>query len=132
MKSGITLIAILFAGLLVQGYARTASLSEGTHLAIVEAVFEESRPGVYTPRAASKGRANNTIPAWAHVGFPQALSDGRTFAVAAIPAGIELHPGDLIQMHFGEPPIPGKPSPDPENVVTALVASSRQGLARAH
>jgi hypothetical protein len=132
MKSGITLIALLFAGLLVQGYARTSSLSEGTHLGIVEAIFEESRPGVYTPRAAARARARSSSPVWAHVGFPQPLSDGRTFAVAAVPAGMELHPGDLIQMRFGEPPVAGKADRAPENAITALVASSRQSLARAH
>ena len=132
MKSGITLIALLFAGLLVQGYARTASLSEGTHLGMIEAIFEESRPGVYIPHATAKARTKNSAQVWAHVGFPQPLSDGRTFAVAAVPAGMELHPGDLIQMRFGEPPVTGKPDSAPENAVTALVVSSRQHLARAH
>ena len=119
MKSGITLIALLFAGLLVQGYARTASLSQGPHLGIVEAVFEEIRPGIYAPRPASarRGRA----PAWAHVRFPQALEDGRTSAVAAIPAGLELHAGDLIEMRFAEPASAGQARAD--DVVTALVAS---------
>jgi len=130
MKSAITLIALLFAGLLVQGYARTASLSEGTHVGIVEAVFEETRPGVYAPRKATRRKGAGR--AWVHIEFPQPLSDGRTFAVAAVPAGLELHPGDLIQMRFGEPPVPGKPdAAAAENMVTALVASGSQRLARA-
>ena len=120
MKSGITLIALLFAGLLVQGYARTANLSQGPHLGIVEAVFEEVRPGIYAPRRAS-ARRGEAAPTWAHVRFPQALEDGRTSAVAAIPAGLELHAGDLIEMRFAEPASLGEARAD--DVVTALVAS---------
>jgi hypothetical protein len=122
MKSGITLIALLFAGLLVQGYARTASLSAGPHLGIVEAVVEEIRPGVFTFRAGAAQDKN--APAWAHVRFPQALEDGRMSAVAAIPVGLDLHAGDLIQMRFAGPADAAGGAVD-DDVVTALVASSR-------
>jgi hypothetical protein len=127
MKSGITLIALLFAGLLVQGYARTASLSQGPHLGIVEAVFEETRPGVFTPRPASAKRRQ--APAWAHVRFPQALEDGRTSAVAAVPSGLELQAGDLIEMRFADPASVGADA-RAEDRVTALVASSRSRRVR--
>jgi hypothetical protein len=130
MKSGIALVALLFAGLLVHGYARTASLSDGAHLGIVEAVYEESRLGVYTPRARIKSKQGSG-PVWVHVAFPKPLSDGRTFAVAAVPAGMNLDAGDLIQMRFGAPPAAGRPDAPPENIVTARVASGRERLARA-
>ena len=122
MKSGITLIALLFAGLLVHGYARTANVSRGPHLGIVEAVFEEVRPGVFTPR--SHGAKRGQAPAWAHVRFPQPLEDGRTTAVAAVPARFDLQAGDLIHMRFGEPVSAASDAPA-DDTVTALVASSR-------
>jgi hypothetical protein len=127
MKSGITLIALLFAGLLVQGYARTASLSQGPHLGIVEAVFEEIRPGVFTPRPGAAKRSQ--APAWAHVRFPQPLEDGRTSAVAAIPASLDLQAGDLIEMRFAEPASAASDALT-DDVVTALVASSRSRRVR--
>ncbi len=122
MKSGITLIALLFAGLLVHGYARTASVSRGPHLGIVEAVFEEARPGVFTPRGS--GARRSQAPAWVHVRFPQPLEDGRTTAVAAVPARFDLQAGDLIQMRFAEPVSAASDAPA-DDTVTALVASSR-------
>ena len=130
MKSGITLVALLFAGLLVHGYARTASLSDAAHLGIVEAVYEESRPGVYSPRPRVKSKRGSG-PVWVHVGFPKPLSDGRTFAVAAVPVGMELDTGDLIQMRFAEPGAAGRPDAPADNIVTARVASNRERLARA-
>jgi hypothetical protein len=122
MKSGITRIALLVAGLLVHGYARTASVSRGPHLGIVEAVFEEIRPGVFTPRGNAAKRSQ--APAWAHVRFPQPLEDGRTTAVAAVPARFDLQAGDLIQMRFAEPVSAASDAPA-DDTVTALVASSR-------
>lgn len=127
MKSGITLIALLFAGLLVQGYARTASVSRGPHLGIVEAVFEELRPGVFTSRGSAAKRSQ--APVWAHVRFPQPLEDGRTTAVAAVPASFDLQAGDVIEMRFAEPASAASDA-SADDVVTALVASSRNRRVR--
>jgi hypothetical protein len=98
MKSGITLIALLFAILLVQGYARTDSLSDGSHEGIVEALFEESHPGVYVARRAESGAKAAT---WVHVRFDQPLNDGRRFAVAILPPQLAVQPGDRVEMRFG-------------------------------
>ena len=120
MKSGTALIALLFAALLVQGYARTASLSEGVHLGIVEAVFEERLPGIFVRTDSGKAAG-----AWVHVQFPEPLADGRAFAVAAVPPGLNIHAGDVIQMRFA-----GSGDSD-GNIVTSLVVSRVEGLIRA-
>jgi hypothetical protein len=99
MKSGITLFALLFAIILVQGYARTDSLSEGSHEGIVEALFEESHPGVYVARRPESGAQAAT---WVHVRFEQPLNDGRRFAVAMLPPRLAVQPGDRVEMRFGD------------------------------
>lgn len=122
MKSTLTLAALLFAVLLVQGYARTASLSEGTHRGTVEALFVQSQPGVFVPPVAADAKPGATV--WVHVRFAQALDDGRRFAVAALPGHLRVAPGDVVEMRFGD--LAAGPGTAPaHNTVTALVARQR-------
>ena len=99
MKSGVTLFALLFAILLVQAYARTDSLSQSLHEGTVEALFEESHPGIYVARRAESG---TKVPTWVHVRFDEPLTDGRRFAVAMLPENLPVETGRRVEMRFGE------------------------------
>jgi hypothetical protein len=127
MKSGITLFALLFAVLLVQGYARTDSLSQGTHEGTVEALFEESHPGVYIARRAD---GNTQLPTWAHVRFDEPLTDGRRFAVAMLPPQLTAQPGDRVEMRFGDPSEVGSTGPA-RNLITRILPAAGDRLAHA-
>jgi hypothetical protein len=122
MKSGVTLLALLFAILLVQGYARTDSLSQGSHEGIVEALFEESHPGVYVARRADRAAGTAT---WVHVRFAQPLNDGRRFAVAMLPPPLAVQPGDRVEMRFGDAADLDAQGPA-RNVVTRVLPRSQR------
>ena len=127
MKSGITLFALLFAILLVQGYARTDSLSQGTYEGTVEALFEEAHPGVYVARRAERGIQ---APTWVHVRFDAPLNDGRRFAVAMLPPPLEVQTGDRVEMRFGDAADIGAGGPE-RNVVTRVLPPRTDRLAQA-
>jgi hypothetical protein len=129
MKSLLTVAALLFAALLVQAYARTASLSDGTHLGTVEAVFVESQPGVFVPR--STASAGESTPVWVHVRFADALQDGRNIAVAALPPELPVALGDIVEMRFGNP-ADGTDSQPVQNRVTARIAQRQPAGAPVH
>jgi hypothetical protein len=126
MKSAIALIPLLFAVLLVQGYARTERLSDSVHLGIVEALFEEAHPGVYMPRRSPESAQ---LPVWVHVSFGEPLEDGRTFAVAALPSGVKARPGDIVEMRFGDQTDVDRYGPG-RNVVTAVLSGPDPQLMR--
>jgi hypothetical protein len=128
MKSGITLFALLFAILLVQGYARTDSLAQGTHEGVVEALFEEAHPGVYVARRAEKSAAH--APTWVHIRFDAPLNDGRRFAVAMLPAALTVQTGDRVEMRFGDPADIDAQGPE-RNLVTRVLPASSERLAHA-
>jgi hypothetical protein len=127
MKSGILLFTLLFAIVLVQGYARTDSLSGAMHEGTVEALFEESHPGVYTARRAD-GRSG--APTWVHVRFDAPLGDGRRFAVAMLPPQLAAQAGDRVEMRFGDAANVDTQGPS-RNVVTRIVRNRPDRLARA-
>lgn len=127
MKSGITLFALLFAILLVQGYARTDSLAEGAYEGTVEALFEESHPGIYVARRSDR---QPDVPTWVHVRFDAPLTDGRRFAVAMAPATLAVQTGDRVEMRFGQGADVDSYGPA-RNVVTRVLAPRPDRLARA-
>lgn len=99
MKSGLALLTLLFAVLLVQGYARTERVGMTTHVGKVEALYEEAHPGVYVPRRLAGA---SEAPLWVHVRFPQPLLDGRSFTVAALPEGMAVQVDDTVEVKFGD------------------------------
>jgi hypothetical protein len=127
MKSGITLFALLFAILLVQGYARTDSLSQGIYEGTVEALFEEAHPGVYLARRAE---TDAKVPTWVHIRFDAPLSDGRRFAVAVLPPQLAVKAGDRVEMRFGDAADIDAQGPE-RNVVTRVLAPASERLAHA-
>jgi hypothetical protein len=126
MKSALTVAALVFAVVLVQGYARTASLTETAHVGTVEALYAESHPGVYVPLRTSDSRS--TAAVWVHIRFAHALEDGRRFAVAALPAGLQVAPGDVVEMRFGGLAAAAGTQPRHDRV-TALIAQKHTAQA---
>jgi hypothetical protein len=117
MKSSLALLSLLFAVLLVQGYARMERVSASVHVGKVEALYEEAHPGVFVPRrAADRGAA----PLWVHVRFDRPLDDGRDFAVAALPRGMSAGIDDTVEMQFGDANQFDESGPE-RNVVTAVI-----------
>ncbi|MCW5619507.1 MAG: hypothetical protein KIS79_00130 [Burkholderiales bacterium] len=100
MKSGLTLLALSFAVLLFQAYARTERLSEAVHVGSVVAIFDEVSQGIYEPRGADGARSG--LSSWAHVRFSTPLVDGRIFAVAKLPEGLEVRIDDAVAVRFGD------------------------------
>ncbi len=125
MKSSILLFALLFAVILVQGYARTDRLADSTHMGTVEALFEEAHPGVYVPR---RSPDLSGAPVWAHVSFPQALADGRTYAVAVLPHGLTARVGDTVEMRFGDPNDVDRQGPE-RNLIMQVLPATQHRLA---
>jgi hypothetical protein len=126
MKSALTIAALLFAVVLIQGYARTASLAETTHVGTVEALYVESYPGVFVPRSPSDSRSSAAV--WVHIRFAHALEDGRRFTVAALPPGLQVAPGDLVEMRFGGLATTAGTQPMHDRV-TALIAQGHAAQA---
>ena len=100
MKSIVSLFALMAAIVLIQAYARTAELSGSTHVGTVESVFVEQYPGIYVDRDIAQQDLKS--PAWVHIKFSEALEDGRTFAIAMLPADIRAKAGDRVQMRFAD------------------------------
>lgn len=117
MKSGLALASLLFAVLLVQGYARTERVGMVTHIGKVEALYEETHAGVYVPRRASEKIA---APLWVHVRFAQPLEDGRSFTVAALPEGMAVKIDDSVEVKFGDSAQVDTHGPE-RNVVVGVV-----------
>jgi hypothetical protein len=126
MKSGVVVFALLFAILLVQGYARTDSLSQGAYQGTVEALFEESHPGVYVARRHDSGTHK---PTWVHVRFDEPLTDGRRFAVAMLPAPLTVETGDRVEMRFGDARDVDAQGPA-RNLITRILPTDRLAHAR--
>lgn len=100
MKSGLTLLTLSFAVLLFQAYARTERLSEAVHVGSVVAIFDEVSQGVYAARGADGTRTG--LSSWAHVRFSTPLEDGRMFAVAKLPASLDVRIDDDVAVRFGD------------------------------
>jgi hypothetical protein len=100
MKSIISLFALMAAIVLIQAYARTAELSGSTHVGTVESVFVEQYPGIYVDRDVAQ--QDTPGPAWVHVKFSEPLEDGRTFAIAMLPADMRAKTGDRVEMRFAD------------------------------
>lgn len=127
MKSGLALVTLLFAVLLVQGYARTERVGMATHVGKVEALYEETHPGVYVPRRASEKTA---APLWVHVRFARALEDGRSFTVAALPEGMQVKVDDSVEVKFGDSAQIDTHGPE-RNVVVGVVEDAARATAAA-
>jgi len=100
MKSGICLLSLLFAVLLIQAYARTDRLSDGVHVGRVEAIFDEVASGIFAPRTADT--AARSTSSWVHVRFSTPLEDGRAYAVAKLPDGLQVQVDDDVSVRFGD------------------------------
>ncbi|MCC7547417.1 MAG: hypothetical protein IT532_06610 [Burkholderiales bacterium] len=100
MKSGISLLCLLFAFLLIQAYARTDRLGEAVHVGRVEAIFDEVSAGIFTARTADT--IGRRLSSWAHVRFASPLEDGRAYAVARLPEGLQVQPDDDVAVRFGD------------------------------
>lgn len=100
MKSGLPLLALLFAVLLIQAYARTDRLGDMDHVGRVEAIFDEVSTGIFTPRTPATAAASRS--AWVHVRFSVPLVDGRAYAVARLPEGLDVHLDDDVSVRFGD------------------------------
>lgn len=127
MKSGLALASLLFAVLLVQGYARTERVAMVTHVGKVEALYEETHAGVYVPRRASEQR---DAPLWVHVRFPRPLEDGRSFTVAAVPEGTSVKIDDNVEVKFGDSTQVDTHGPE-RNVVVGVVEEAVRPAATA-
>jgi hypothetical protein len=66
----------------------------------VESVFVEQYPGIYVDRDIAQEDLKS--PAWVHIKFSEPLEDGRTFAIAALPADLRATAGDRVQMRFAD------------------------------
>ena len=100
MKSIVSLFALMAAIVLIQAYARTAELSGSTHVGTVESVFVEQYPGIYVDRDIAQ--QDLKTPAWVHIKFSEPLEDGRTFAIAMLPADMRAKTGDRVEMRFAD------------------------------
>lgn len=100
MKSIVSLFALMAAIVLIQAYARTAELSGSTHVGTVESVFVEQYPGIYVDRDIAQQDLKS--PAWVHIKFSEPLEDGRTFAIATLPADMRAKAGDRVEMRFAD------------------------------
>jgi len=100
MKSIVSLFALMAAIVLIQAYARTAELSGSTHVGTVESVFIEQYPGIYVDRDIAQQDLKS--PAWVHIKFSEPLEDGRTFAIAMLPADMRAKAGDRVEMRFAD------------------------------
>lgn len=100
MKSGLFLLIVLFAALLIQAYARTDRLGDAVHVGRVEAVFDEVSQGIFAPRSAET--AAKSLSSWVHVRFAAPLDDGRAYAVARLPKGLEVRLDDDVAVRFGD------------------------------
>lgn len=127
MKSGLALVSLLFAVLLVQGYARTERVAMVTHVGKVEALYQETHAGVYVPRRASE---KSDAPLWVHVRFPRPLEDGRSFTVAAVPEGTSVKIDDNVEVKFGDSTQIDTQGPE-RNVVVGVVADAVRATAPA-
>ncbi len=104
MKSGLPLLALLFAVLLIQAYARSDRLGDAIHVGRVEAIFDEVSTGIFTPRTPAS--AAQSLSAWVHVRFSVPLEDGRVYAVAKLPQGLDVHLDDDVSVRFGDNSVP--------------------------
>ena len=100
MKSIVSLFALMAAIVLIEAYARTAELSGSTHVGTVESVFIEQYPGIYVDRDIAQQDLKS--PAWVHIKFSKPLEDGRTFAIAMLPADMRAKAGDRVEMRFAD------------------------------
>jgi len=100
MKSGLYLLTLTFAFLLIQAYARTDRLGDAVHVGRVEAIFDEVSQGIFAPRSAET--AGKGLSAWVHVRFAAPLDDGRAYAVAKLPQGLEVRLEDDVAVRFGD------------------------------
>ncbi len=100
MKAGISLLSLLFAALLIQAYARTDRLGDAVHVGRVEAIFDEVGDGIFAPRTADS--AGQSRSSWVHVRFSTPLEDGRAYAVARLPQGLNVNLDDDVAVRFGD------------------------------
>lgn len=100
LKTGLPLLCLLFAALLIQAYARTDRLGDSLHVGRVEAIFDEVNVGVFTPRTVQS--VTKIRSSWVHVRFSAPLADGRAYAVARLPQGLDVQVDDDVAVRFGD------------------------------
>jgi len=100
LTSGLPLLCLLFAALLIQAYARTDRLGDSVHVGRVEAIFDEVSEGTFAPRTPQS--APNSRSSWVHVRFSAPLEDGRAYAVARLPQGLAVQVDDDVAVRFGD------------------------------
>ena len=128
MRNISTLAAGALIAALTQGCYTQPPLGSALQTGKVEGVYVEAYDGVFVERHLAGDAVGKAL--CAYVTFPHPLPDGQTFVTAQLPAGLEVEPGDLVQVRFADPGVFETDAVPERNQVTALVAKGITQLAR--
>jgi hypothetical protein len=89
---------LAFAATLLFGCASRDHTGDTIQVGKVVGVYVEEYTGVYIPRQPDASSTDK--PLWVQVVFADPLSDGRRAVTAMVPPGIDVEPGDMVQLRL--------------------------------